>query len=51
MKEATVRGLHLSLHDRLNVATTIFERVGATADAQEGLAAFQEKRAPEWRGR
>ena len=51
MKEATVRGLHLSLHDRLNVATTIFERVGATADAQEGLAAFQEKRAPQWQGR
>ena len=51
MKEATVRGLHLSLHDRLNVATTIFERVGATADAQEGLAAFQEKRLPQWQGR
>ena len=51
MKEATVRGLHLSLHDRLNVATTIFERVGATEDAREGLAAFQEKRAPQWRGR
>ena len=51
MKEATVRGLHLSLHDRLNVATTIFERVGATADAQEGLAAFQEKRPPQWQGR
>ena len=51
MKEATVRGLHLSLHDRLNVATTIFERVGATDDAQEGLAAFQEKRPPQWQGR
>ncbi len=51
MKEATVRGLHLSLHDRLNLATAVFEQVRGSEDAQEGLAAFQEKRAPMWKAR
>ena len=50
MKEAAVRGLHLSLHDRLNMAGMIFEQVRDTRDAQEGLDAFHEKRAPVWTG-
>jgi enoyl-CoA hydratase/carnithine racemase len=48
MKEATMRGLHLSLPDRLNLAGMVFEGVRGTADAQEGLDAFEEKRAPNW---
>jgi E-phenylitaconyl-CoA hydratase len=50
MKEAAVRGLHLSVHDRLNMAGMIFEQVRDTSDAQEGLDAFHEKRAPVWTG-
>ena len=50
MKEAAVRGLHLSVHDRLNMAGMIFEKVRDTKDAQEGLDAFHEKRAPVWTG-
>ncbi len=48
MKEATMRGLHLSLPDRLNLAGMVFEQVRGSADAQEGLDAFKEKRAPNW---
>jgi len=51
MKEASMRALHMSLHDRLNIATMVFERVAKTEDAKEGLKAFQEKRPPTWQGR
>jgi enoyl-CoA hydratase/carnithine racemase len=48
MKESTMRGLHLSLPDRLNLAGMVFEGARGSADAKEGLNAFQEKRAPNW---
>ena len=51
MKEAAVRGLHLSLHDRLGVATSVFDRVSQTEDAREGIEAFKGKRPPVWKGR
>jgi enoyl-CoA hydratase len=51
MKEATMRGLHLSLPDCLNLAGMVFEGARGSADAQEGLNAFQEKRAPNWTAR
>ena len=51
MKEAAIRGLDLPLSERLSVGAEMFERIKATKDAQEGLAAFQEKRTPVWRGR
>ena len=48
MKEAAIRGLEMPLSERLSVGAEMFERVKATEDAQEGLAAFQEKRTPVW---
>ncbi len=51
IKEAAIRGLHLSLQDRLSVATLVSARVRNSEDAQEGLNAFKEKRAPVWKAR
>lgn len=51
MKNAAVKALHMSLTDRLSVATMIFNDVRNTEDAQEGLKAFEEKRDPVFKGR
>jgi len=50
MKEAVLPGGDETLEGRLDRATEIFERVRNSADAQEGLNAFEEKRHPEWKG-
>jgi len=50
IKAAASMGLEISLYQRLRVAETIQDRVMKTKDAQEGLLAFKEKRAPLWRG-
>jgi len=50
MKEATLRGLPMPLADRMHTAAVILSDVLRTKDAQEGLKAFAEKRAPVYRG-
>lgn len=50
MKEAVLRGLSMPLADRMHTAAVILSDVLRTKDAQEGLRAFQEKRAPVYRG-
>jgi len=51
MKEATLRTLSLRQDEAYKVANLLLRQVEATQDAQEGLRAFREKRAPVWRGR
>ncbi len=48
---AVTRGLNLSIAEGLAVEEAAFARMLPTADLREGLAAFREKRPPEFRGR
>jgi enoyl-CoA hydratase/carnithine racemase len=48
---AAKRTVHLGLADVADEADRIWEPVYTSADAQEGPAAFREKRTPEWKGR
>lgn len=49
-KEAIDRGLQLPLEQALALETELYARTIGTADRREGLAAFREKRAPQYRG-
>jgi enoyl-CoA hydratase/carnithine racemase len=51
MKEAALRGAGMQVSERVRFASLLLKRINQTADAQEGLAAFQEKRQPSWQGR
>ena len=51
MKQATVTTLDLPYDDALRGAHAILDRVMGTADAQEGMRAFVEKRKPQWKAR
>ncbi|MBI2320921.1 MAG: enoyl-CoA hydratase/isomerase family protein [Chloroflexi bacterium] len=51
VKEVTMRGLEMGLRERVRFAGLMIERIEGTADGQEGLRAFLEKRQPIWQGR
>jgi len=50
-KEMAVRGRHLPTTEAIRFGETMRKVATATEDAAEGIAAFQEKRPPVWRGR
>lgn len=51
IKEIAVRGQDMTMEDRVRFAGALSETIHQSADAQEGLAAFREKRQPVWQGR
>lgn len=51
IKEAIIGGMEMNLEQRLNLSSMIFDRVQVSEDAQEGLKAFKEKRAPVWKAK
>jgi enoyl-CoA hydratase len=51
VKESAVKGLGMSLKDALDQEMVYAGEVFSTEDATEGILAFQQKRAPVWKGR
>jgi enoyl-CoA hydratase/carnithine racemase len=51
VKEAGRRGQELAIEPRMRLARDIANRVLLTEDATEGIAAFREKRKPQWKAR
>ncbi len=51
IKEASIKGAEMGLEERVAFAQNKRDEVLQTEDAQEGVRAFAEKRAPVWRGR
>ena len=50
-KRAIDRGFELSLEQGLEIEDLAWRRAVASEDRTEGIAAFNEKRAPQWKGR
>jgi enoyl-CoA hydratase/carnithine racemase len=50
-KRAVERGAEVPLEHGLEIEDRAWRRAVASEDRREGIAAFNEKRAPEWRGR
>ena len=51
-KEAVLKGLRTpDVREGINMAKLISYRLQTSRDTQEGLAAFMEKRKPDWQGR
>jgi enoyl-CoA hydratase/carnithine racemase len=50
-KLAISRGMNLSLWDGLALEIEAYHRMVPTEDRREGIAAFNEKRAPRFRGK
>ena len=50
-KRAIDRGISLDLDDAIELEELAWRRAVASEDRREGIAAFNEKRHPEWRGR
>ena len=51
IKEAAIKGSEMGLEQRVAFAQKKRDEVLAIEDAQEGVRAFAEKRAPVWQGR
>ena len=51
IKEVTIRGHDSSLADHVRLAALAHEALKRSADYQEGINAFREKRDPKWHGR
>jgi enoyl-CoA hydratase/carnithine racemase len=51
IKEAAIKGSEMGLEERVAFAQKKRDEVLATEDAKEGVLAFNEKRAPVWKGR
>ena len=49
--ECTTRGMEMSVDDGLALESNLFGLLAATDDMREGMTAFLEKRAAEFRGR
>ena len=51
-KEALLKGMRTpDVREGINMAKLISYRLQTSEDTREGLAAFTEKREPQWRGR
>jgi E-phenylitaconyl-CoA hydratase len=50
-KHAIIQGLNLGLHDALEQSAGILKEVWDSEDLKEGARAFEERRAPVWKGK